>query len=359
MQDPRAPQQVSGRFVSRTLDAVRHAEGHDLARYNGATPPGWRDQRGDRHSWPVQVTGQPALATPYLWPGKLRYWSGYAGGTHTFADVPGVPDIWIFAPGAGPTLDTNAELVGVFVGMHTDGKAVFEVMPVGDAVSPPPLPVWSTTVTGALTAGSQIGGGLKTSDPGTDGTSGWHALGQMTTTIRSHRPYQGFLSATGSGLSFGSAIYSVELFGYDGGVTLPAPFPATDDFGLTRVGSQIGSTGPQADVILSPIDPFTSVSSASGTVAVAAVIAGAIDVTNGELRTGNPVSFGVVRGTLLLPGLDVDYDPCKIGEFRGGILTHLADPPSGDPTATDELLVCSGGAPKKITLGDLRAWLGL
>lgn len=129
--DHRTEQSIAGRTVGRLLASMRQAERLDHARYNGGKPIRPRDQRGDRHSVPIQATGSEDGTNPGLWPAKVRYWSGYSAGVHTFADQPGVPACWAFPAPGGDDLTNTGEYLGLFVGMHTDGLAMFEVVPVG------------------------------------------------------------------------------------------------------------------------------------------------------------------------------------------------------------------------------------
>lgn len=131
--DPKAPVRPASRVQARTQAAILHTEGHDRGNYNRTLPPDPRDQRGDRHVWPIKVTDQPSLGTPYLWPAVVRYWSGYAAGVHSFDDWPddAVVDIWAFVMPTSAGLETDGEYLGVFVGVHTDGVAVFETVNAG------------------------------------------------------------------------------------------------------------------------------------------------------------------------------------------------------------------------------------
>jgi hypothetical protein len=131
------PVQLSARLASRAVAAIRHTEDHDRARYNGADPMDPRGQPGDRHSWQIKVTGSET--TPNLWPAKLRYWESYSDEdeTHTFSDWPNDGVVWAITVPGGDALVNDAEYMGVFVGYHTDGKAVYEVGT--SAASPSPL----------------------------------------------------------------------------------------------------------------------------------------------------------------------------------------------------------------------------
>lgn len=130
MPDPhRTPAGITRRALDRVLAATRQAEDHDHNNYNVTRPPAPRDQRGDRHVFPVQVIGSEDGTLAGLWPAAVRYWTGYAGGTpNNFADQPGVADCWAFPAPGGADLVNSGEYLGVFVGIHTDGKGVFEVV---------------------------------------------------------------------------------------------------------------------------------------------------------------------------------------------------------------------------------------
>jgi hypothetical protein len=143
MPDPhREPAVLTRRTAGRVLAATRQAEGHDHGNLNRTLPPRPHDQRGDRHVFPIRVTGQPDPATPYLWPAMVRYWSGYAAGVHSFENWPddSVADIWAFVMPTSAGLETDGEYLATFVGIHTDGYAVFQVA--GGSDLGPTTDVW-------------------------------------------------------------------------------------------------------------------------------------------------------------------------------------------------------------------------
>lgn len=141
MNAPNDPAQLSRRTVGRVLGGTRHAENHDRRKYNGANPPGWRAPPGDRHLWPIKVSGSET--TPNLYPAVLRAWAEYDDPDHVFADF-GTEEIWAFPPpDSGISLDTDTEYLGAFVGFHTDGLGVYEVIPAGGGT---PVVTWGGVV---------------------------------------------------------------------------------------------------------------------------------------------------------------------------------------------------------------------
>jgi hypothetical protein len=302
--DPRSPQQVSQRFVGRAVDSIRHTENHDLARYNGSAPPTARDQRGDRHSWPVKVTGQPDLATPYLWPGKVQVWSGYAAGVHSFADAAGVPDIWVFAPGTSASLDTDSEHLGTFVGVHTDGKAVFEVVQAGGGA----VETWSTTAAGILTTTSQTGRGAKTTVI-TDGENGgWYVDGSRT-------PFDAQRTISGTTLYSYGVVFDDVLSG---------TIPLTNQQGTQAIPSGVRATtvwgGPpsqRTSTFFVPVMPLTGGWQASRVFAIGAVGVSPI------------VSYAALRNRTMFIGLDASVSGLQFvgGLYVGGALSASGPPP--------------------------------
>lgn len=235
MPDPhRTPAGITRRALDRVLAATRQAEDHDHNNYNVTRPPAPRDQRGDRHVFPVQVIGSEDGTLAGLWPAAVRYWTGYAGGTPAnFADQPDVADCWAFPAPGGADLINSGEYLGVFVGIHTDGKGVFEVVAagaelttgnVGDSGAQDStttvlrfdeatgskvtkgltdadpdvhaLLAASATQMGAVTAGDQVVGGVKTTENGSvsGSSAGWYSYNTL-------RYYTGWLVTPLSGVA--------------------------------------------------------------------------------------------------------------------------------------------------------------
>jgi hypothetical protein len=119
------------------VSSIQHTEGFDLGRYNQGVPPQPRDQRSERNIWSIKVTGDDT-GNRYLWPAVVRHWTGYAAGTHTFEDWPDedVVDIWATCVPGGDDLVPDAEYVAQFIGIHTDGYAVFEAVGAGAGAGP-------------------------------------------------------------------------------------------------------------------------------------------------------------------------------------------------------------------------------
>jgi hypothetical protein len=281
MSASKKPAPMSGRTVGRVLDALGHVEGHDAGRYNGGVPPGWRDQRGDRHVFPIRVTGSPDEDTPNLWPARVRYWSGYAADTHSFADADAFTACWVFPAPGGDGLANTGEYLALFVGVHSDGKAVYEAVSAGGGTSldtrnsdNSDLIAATTRITASLADGAEFeaagtqtlfkprdagpaqkgmvttanqgvggrkwSGVLTTTDPLVGvGSRGWWAY-QAGPTLDPTGNYDSPVTVAVSGLDPGEAILSGPFFAPFGAVCAPSssdPFGAESGVSAWCIGS--------------------------------------------------------------------------------------------------------------------------
>jgi hypothetical protein len=261
--------------------------------------------------------------------------------------------VWAITVPGGDELTNTQQYLAVFVGVHTDGKAVFEVVG-GGATSPPPPPFtptnWSTSVAGYLTTAEQTGAGRKITQTGTDDSpAGWWAEGV-------------YAEFAGEGTSLGFIPY---LAGDDVDAPdfLVSVHPDGTDAGLM---ANVDDTYPH--VMLTAPGAYCSLSLVYATTAYVTgdhlyhphVVAGAAQ--NEWLTAGqNATSFGVLRAVgggptiTMFGGIDKDISACVIAEVKGGIVVGTTTPGTASPADSDYFIFCASGVAKKVTLADLAA----